>query len=152
VASSQPTPSCGEQQSPVVAHEHSSAHSLRVSSAHCESQMLLQHGASRAQMQVRHRLSSQLGPPCALQQSPPGVGVAAGVSVGGGVQGQLDKHSTDASETQVASHSRLQQSGSMPQTQVWQAPTSQPVPPTSGSRAVQHGPPGVGVGNGVCEH
>jgi hypothetical protein len=96
--------------------------------------------------------SSQLGPSCGAQQSPPGVGVGAGVSVGGGVHVQLPAHSTDASDTQVASHSRLQQSASIPHTQAWQVLSSQPVPPTSGLRGLQHGPPGVGVGAGVCEH
>jgi hypothetical protein len=111
--------------------------------------MLLQQVLSRSQTQVRQPLSSQLAPACGPQQSPPGVGVAAGVSVGGGKQGQLVAHSTDASLTQVESHPRVQQSASIVHTQSWHALMSHPGPrPVDVS---QHGPPGVGVGIGVRE-
>ena len=58
--------------------------------------------------------SSQLGPPCALQQSPPGVGTGVGVGVGSVPHGQLLAQSVAASLAHVASQhcmSAVQETG-----------------------------------------
>jgi hypothetical protein len=111
--------------------------------------MSLQQALSNAQTQSRHGCSSQLGPSCGAQQSPPGVGVAAGVSVGSGSHVQLEAHSSTelAIWTHVASHFRLQHNGSVEQTQSWQVRSSHSGPRSSD--VLQQSPPGVGVG---CEH
>jgi len=88
------------------------AHSMRASWVQRSSQIPVQHSLSMLQTQVRHSLSSQLGPSCPAQQSPPGVGVGpgvTGVSVGSGPHGQLSAHSTCAREMQNASQTMVQQ-------------------------------------------
>ena len=96
---------------------------MRASIEQVSSHTPLQHSLSTLHTHVLHVPSSQLGPPCPVQQSPPGVGVGpgvpgvAGVSVGSGAHGQLAAHSTCAREMQVASHTDAQQVGSCPHTQ-----------------------------------
>ena len=117
--SSQPTPGCSAQQSPASGHAQLTAHSTPASSAQVLSQSMSQQVESMPHTQAWHVASLHCAPACWVQQSPPGVGVGPGVSVGAGSHGQLSRHSSDASETQVASQDRLQHGSSMPHTHVW---------------------------------
>jgi len=95
--------SCAEQQSPVPAQEQLSLHSTLASSVQVWSHRLSQHSWSMVHTHELQVVSSQLGPPCAVQQSPPGVAAGVGVWVCGGRHGQLAEQSVEASSTQVSS-------------------------------------------------
>jgi hypothetical protein len=108
------------------------------------SQSELQHTGSRPQTHGWQVLSSQPGPLCAAQQSPPGVGVGVGVGSHGQTSGQL----TAACATQSASHSISQHMGSIPHTHAWHAGSLQPGPRCG----AQQSPPGVDVAGGAHGH
>lgn len=145
-----------------ASHSQDSAHSVVATDAHSSSHTVSQQNASKPQTQLSQVESPQPATSRARQQSRAatvavGVAFAGGVSssvgvpfdggrvgrgVGNSPQAQTSAHLPFACVTQVLSQDASQQKASAPQTQLWQAEISQPVPACSEQQSPL--PPGVG--------